>query len=159
MEVSEFIDKFVKDPGLNSLLKGFASQFMYSKNPPESNDPHWNDSNRVLGRIVSECHENAKDKGFWENRHPAEAIALIHSELSELLEVFRREKSPFDNFGIMSDKEELGDTPHALEELADVAIRVFDMAGRYFTPIAFAQAVLCKMAYNKTRPPKHGKSF
>jgi NTP pyrophosphatase (non-canonical NTP hydrolase) len=158
MEVSEFIDRFVKDPGLNSLLKGFASQFTEIK-ITENKTPRWNNSDSVLGRIVSECHENAKNKGFWENRHPAEAIALIHSELSELLEVFRREKPPFDNFEVMSDKEELGDTPHALEELADVAIRVFDMAGRYFTPIAFAQAVLCKMAYNKTRPPKHGKSF
>ena len=168
MEVNEFIDRFVKDPGLNSIFKGFASQFVADRKPcqtsqhprpsrfSESPGP---DEGVALARIVSDCFENARDKGFWSSRHPAEAIALIHSELSELLEAFRLEEPPFDIFNVMSEKKELGNIPLAMEELADVAIRVFDMAGRYFEPEKFARVILDKMNYNKTRPYKHGKSF
>jgi NTP pyrophosphatase (non-canonical NTP hydrolase) len=71
-----------------------------------------------------ECHEIAASKGWWDgDRDSDEVYALIHSEVSEALEAWR--KTP--------DEDEMWDK--VAEELVDVAIRILDWAGHWEMPI------------------------
>ena len=99
--------------------------------------------------VQESVHGNAKAKGFWEgDRNDGEAIALMHSELSEALEALREGNPP--------SKKAEGFTSLE-EELADVVIRIMDFAGG--NNLHLAEAILTKMTYNATRPHKHGKEF
>lgn len=77
----------------------------------------------------------------------AEKIALMHSELSEALEGIRKDK--MDEHCPEFTSEEV--------ELADALIRILDYAGGF--KLRLGEAVLAKLAYNRSRPHKHGKSF
>jgi NTP pyrophosphatase (non-canonical NTP hydrolase) len=92
--------------------------------------------------FITECHKIAKEKGWWDNeRNDGELIALMHSELSELLEAMR-------NRGTKDD---------IAEELADCCIRIFDYCGA--KDIDLERALRKKIEYNKSRPYRHGKKF
>lgn len=96
-----------------------------------------------------DSHEHAKSKGFWEkDRNNGEMIALMHSELSEALEADRHKNPPDDKIPEFSSME---------AELADVVIRIFDFCQA--RNLRLPEAILAKMAYNLTRPHKHGKEF
>jgi len=87
-------------------------------------------------------HNNAVDHGWWEDsREIPELLCLIHSEVSEALEAYRR-RIPEGQKGCLS------------EELADVIIRIFDLCGRH--KIDIAEAVRVKHEFNKTRAYRHG---
>lgn len=83
-------------------------------------------------------------------RNPAEQLMLIVTELAEACEAFRVGNPPCERPGMEQ-------YSHAAEELADVVIRCFQMAGEHNIPLA--DAVMAKMAFNETRPVKHGKKF
>jgi NTP pyrophosphatase (non-canonical NTP hydrolase) len=102
-----------------------------------------------LWELGRKCFLNSYDHGFWKvkengkiGRNFGEAIALIHSELSECLESYRKQ----DN---------VGDMDKIAVEMADVIIRLLDLA--YGTGHEVHKAMYKKMNYNKTRPHKHGK--
>ena len=85
-----------------------------------------------------ELHENAKAHGWWETDRPIpELLCLIHSEVSEALEAYRdRDMALF------------------AEELADVVIRLFDLAERF--GIDMEAEIERKHRINKRRPYRHG---
>jgi NTP pyrophosphatase (non-canonical NTP hydrolase) len=83
-------------------------------------------------------------------RNPAEQLMLIVTELAEACEAFRAGNPPCERPGMEQ-------YSHAAEELADVVIRCLQMAGEHNIPLA--DVVMAKMAFNETRPVKHGKKF
>lgn len=135
----------------------------------------------TISELVTRAHDNAVKHGFWDPPlNFGTAIALIHSELSEALEedragrpmtwyhctagngdgtVCNPEKWPDCE---MAGKEDLCPYRHvkpegAAVELADAVIRIADLCGHL--GIDLETAIAQKMAYNETRPFKHGKKF
>lgn len=113
---------------------------------------------KSLNELRDEIFQTAKDHGWYPEgteRSFGDLIALAHSELSEALEEFRSSGD------VNAQYFNLDSVPRKMEgvpsELADVIIRVLDMCGFYGVDIE--DAVLSKMAYNKTRSFRHGGSF
>lgn len=101
--------------------------------------------------LAEDVHSWACRKGFWEtgrDRNDGEMVALIHSEISELLESLRHGNPPDDKIPQFNGAE---------AEIADTIIRIMDMA--HARGWRVAEAVIAKMAYNEGRPYKHGKQF
>ena len=107
-----------------------------------------------LNDMARDIHETAVEKGFWDNYYdsPNEFIctklALIHSEVTEVLEAIRKNKG---NEAIM-------------EEIADVLIRTLDlyagMNDRYFDENESLHDVMYEKMYkNSSRPRLHGNQF
>ncbi len=98
----------------------------------------------TLTSIQIKCHDLAIDKGWYEApRSVPELLCLIHSEVSEALRAYRDTTANitdiFENIG---------------EELADIIIRVADMA-QYFS-IDLDHHVVRKYGINMRRPYRHG---
>lgn len=91
-----------------------------------------------IADMAKEIHKNAITKGWWEEkRNIPELLCLVHSEVSEALEAYR-----------------IHDMKNFAEELADVIIRVFDMAEGL--NINIQDEILSKHDKNKKRPYRHG---
>lgn len=117
-----------------------------------------------ISELIHKAHATAKEHGFWE---PAPefgtTIALIHSELSEALEEERAGRplmyfKEVNGFIVTEFNEWRGEKPEGVAvELADAVIRIADLCG--YLGIDLEKAIAEKMAYNETRPYKHGKQF
>ena len=105
----------------------------------------------MINDLVKKAHENSLKHGFWEkDRDFGEIISLMHSELSEAFEEYRKGRK-FDEIYY-----EDGNKPSGIPtELADTIIRIFDFCGE--NNIDLEKIILEKMKYNETRPYKHGK--
>ncbi len=123
----------------------------------------------ALNELAKRAHENAVSKGWWQEERPfAEQIALMHSELSETLEEYRDGRGfnevyyscpPQADCSEAKSQSSCDGCPHNKPEgipieLADVIIRILDTCGQY--GIDIEEAIQIKMAFNKTRPYKHG---
>jgi len=120
-----------------------------------------------INDLVKKAHENAVNKGFWDEEPSfGEQIALMHSELSEALEEYRRGHkenylySSTCHTGCESLTAQCNTCPDAKPEgipieLADTVIRIFDTCGKY--GIDLEHAIEIKMKHNEGRPRKHGK--
>lgn len=101
---------------------------------------------KTINEWVSECYEGSKNKGFWDNeRNVGEMLMLIVSELGEAIEAHRTGKLGLEEKDTFED------------ELADTAIRLFDMCGGL--GIDLEKQIEWKMNFNKSREAKHGKAY
>lgn len=102
-----------------------------------------------LNTLRDEIYADAVAHGLWDDENIAQAwtlecAALIENEVGELIAAAEDwEYSSFHN------------NEHFIEELADVVIICFSVAGKL--GIDIDAAIKRKMEYNKTRPWKHGK--
>ncbi len=101
----------------------------------------------TLAELAQECHQIAVEHGWWDTeRGFPECVALIHSEVSEMLQAWRKE--PIETGS--------GLTAPVMEEMADILIRVFDLAGAWHVEEWLDAAVAEKMERNRQRPYRHG---
>jgi NTP pyrophosphatase (non-canonical NTP hydrolase) len=108
--------------------------------------------NEGLDGIAADIHKTAVEKQFWTEQtvtmdQIGAKLALVHSEVTEVLEALRKNKGSYE----------------VVSEMADVMIRLLDL----FAALKSAGIVehdiddcmAHKMAKNKARPPKHGHSW
>jgi NTP pyrophosphatase (non-canonical NTP hydrolase) len=100
-----------------------------------------------LNILIDKCHGASKAAGWYHNpstgepiaRNVPEMLCLIHSEVSEAMEGFRK--------SLVDDK--LPHRPMIEVELADAIIRIADLCG--YLGVDLAGAVIEKMEYNARR--------
>ena len=102
----------------------------------------------VLAAIL---HETAIEKGFWDSPKNFDVLgnklALVHSEVTEVLEAIRKNKG----------------SEQIVEEMADILIRTLDlyasMRNAGFVDHSLDEVLSKKMEINKDRPKLHGNLF
>jgi NTP pyrophosphatase (non-canonical NTP hydrolase) len=129
--------------------------------------------------LIKRAHGTAKEKGFWDTeRNVSEMLMLIVSEVAEAQEALR--KNHYANQEVVNSLAqdlELDKTDEEFllktlvwkgkfednikstfqDEIADVAIRLFDLCGGL--NIDLQKHIELKMKYNSMRGYKHGKAF
>ena len=104
-----------------------------------------------LDGLSALLHETAVEKGFWEGDYTHDKVgnklALVHSEVTEVLEAIRKNKG----------------SEEVVEEMADVIIRLLDIyaAKRNEETVLHSldEILHKKININKDRPKLHGNLF
>jgi NTP pyrophosphatase (non-canonical NTP hydrolase) len=104
-----------------------------------------------LDALAAVLHETAKEKGFWDGEYSHDKIgnklALVHSEVTEVLEGIRKNKG----------------SEQIVEEMADVIIRLLDvyaaMRNEEEVMHSLDEVLENKININKERPRLHGNLF
>jgi NTP pyrophosphatase (non-canonical NTP hydrolase) len=104
-----------------------------------------------LDVLAALLHETAIEKGFWDKPKNFDVfgnkLALVHSEVTEVLEAMRKNKG----------SEEI------VEEMVDILIRTLDlyasMRNGGFVEHSLDEILFKKMESNKVRPRLHGNLF
>ncbi|NDB81305.1 MAG: hypothetical protein EB127_00940 [Alphaproteobacteria bacterium] len=105
----------------------------------------------ILERLAKMVHDTAKEKGFWDGEYNHDKIgnklALVHSEVTEVLEAIRKSKGQV----------------AIVEEMADVIIRLLDiyqaMVENKEITVSLEKVLKDKMEVNKKRERLHGNLF
>lgn len=117
---------------------------MNSEELQQAYAPEWSN-------LSDDIHEINADKGFWAppemmDKYAAK-LALVHSEVTEVLEALRKSQGP----------------QAVTEEFADIFIRCLDL---YSVLVDAGEAVpdlydviIDKVETNRNRPPKHGNRW
>lgn len=106
----------------------------------QSDDDSSHAINSSVQILVDACYHQSAAMGWWDTpRNTGEAIALMHSELSEALEGARKGGVSYNipEFSLVE------------EELADAIIHICDFAGG--AGLDIAGALVTKLFYNQTR--------
>lgn len=104
-----------------------------------------------LDALSASLHEIARDKGFWDGKYDYDKVgnklALVHSEVTEVLEAVRKDHG--------SEK--------IVEEIADILIRILDlyaaMRNEEMVIHSLDEVLQNKINKNKQRPRLHGNRF
>lgn len=104
-----------------------------------------------LDALAAILHETAIEKGFWEDEVTYNVIgnklALVHSEVTEVLEAIRKNKG----------------SENVVEEMADIIIRLLDlyaaMMNTEMISHSLDEILDKKVNINKDRPKLHGNLF
>ena len=104
-----------------------------------------------LDALAAIVHETAIEKGFWDSPKNFDVLgnklALVHSEVTEVLEAIRKNKG----------------SEQVVEEMADVIIRLLDlyaaMMNGGFIHHSLDEQLNKKMEVNLNRLPLHGNLF
>lgn len=104
-----------------------------------------------LDALSAVLHETAVEKGFWDGEYNYDKIgnklALVHSEVTEVLEAIRKNKG----------------SEEVVEEMADIIIRLLDVyaAMRNANDVSHSLDEILdkKINVNKERPRLHGNLF
>lgn len=132
-----------------------------------------------MKNLIAKAHGTAKEKGFWDTeRNVSEMLMLVVSELAEAQEALRKNHyaDKATSEGLMHDLQlQYTDEEFQInrgiwkalfeekikssfeDEIADVAIRLFDLCGGL--NIDLEKHIELKMMYNSMRGYKHGKAF
>lgn len=129
--------------------------------------------------LIQNCAANTKSKGFDVSQNGTQ-VALFVTEIGEALEhvtptgdsmtdafiqMIRRTSENYEQYRKQSrgnphvDESRILNQEQFLEEIADIVIRIFSFVGGNGYTNAFIYQLVEKMAYNATRPEKHGKGF
>lgn len=108
-----------------------------------------------IKKLAKECHKNAIEKGWWQGGINSASVgnqfANFHSEISEAWEEYRKGHNLNHIYYVMNKPEGIP------IELADCIIRILDTCEAYGIDIVCALKL--KMAYNKSRPYRHGNKI
>ena len=104
-----------------------------------------------LDVLAALLHETAIEKGFWDSPKNFDVfgnkLALIHSEVTEVLEAIRKNKG----------------SEQIVEEMVDILIRTLDlyasMRNAGFVDHSLDEVLFNKMEKNKLRKKLHGNLF
>ena len=104
-----------------------------------------------LDALSAVLHQTAVEKGFWEGEVNYDKIgnklALVHSEVTEVLEAIRKNKG----------------SEEVVEEMADIIIRLLDlyaaMRDEKMIDHSLDEILDKKLNINKERPKLHGNLF
>ena len=131
-----------------------------------------------LTTLATDIFEANKEKGFWdEPRSLCETTMLIVTELAEAVEEersgragvwynhngtgWRADEVVVDDDGLVYDEDRYYERPFKPEgvdiELIDALIRLLDLLGS--RDVDVDELMRIKLAYNATRPARHGKAY
>lgn len=104
-----------------------------------------------LDALAAILHETAIEKGFWDAPKSFDVLgnklALVHSEVTEVLEALRKNKG----------------SEQVVEEISDIIIRILDlyaaMRNAGFVEHSLDEILLNKIEKNNSRPRLHGNLF
>jgi NTP pyrophosphatase (non-canonical NTP hydrolase) len=104
-----------------------------------------------IDAFAAMLHENAKEKGFWDGETSLDKLgnklALVHSEVTEVLEAIRKSKG----------------SEAIVEEVADTLIRLLDvyaaMMNMNLVEHSLEEVMNNKIERNKHRPMLHKNLF